>query len=522
MAKRDQRATTLAHDSTQGTQAVLVPPAEPPASASTRSLIERLGDALAHEGIGYCQWKGSAKRQRWESGAGDIDLLVDRRAAARFMRILCELGFKRMLAPAVAQLPGIESYFGFDPAKAHLVHIHAHYRLIIGHYWTTTYHLPLEAAFLASAVPGPVFPKPAPECELVGLVLRMVQRSSLRDLLRRGAPRWLAAIEPELRALESAVSRDRLAKVLDEHLPVIDPGFFDACERSLHASFARWRRVWLRFGLRRRLAPYARKPPAGVTLARLLRWIVTLGGRLPWGSRPARKHAANGGRLIALDGGDGVGKSTCTLALDAWLSDTFEVTTAHFGRPPRSALTLAVGGVLKVSRVLRPAGRRRRNAAAACDATEKSFPGYLALLRDLCKARDRYRLYLKARQFATAGGVALCERYPTTQNRLLAGPNIGALLETVAHPYPRLGRLLARAEASYYRRILPPEVLIVLRLDPETAVRRKTTEPPHYVRSRNRIMWEIDWSATAAHVINADRPLGDVVADLKALVWAEL
>ena len=57
----------------------LLPTAAPPRPgfATTAALVGRLGAALASRGISYCQWKGHGKRERWESGRGDIDLLVD-------------------------------------------------------------------------------------------------------------------------------------------------------------------------------------------------------------------------------------------------------------------------------------------------------------------------------------------------------------------------------------------------------------------------------------------------------------
>ena len=41
------------------------------------SLVQQLGQALREVGVAYCQWKGHARQQRWASGEGDIDLLVD-------------------------------------------------------------------------------------------------------------------------------------------------------------------------------------------------------------------------------------------------------------------------------------------------------------------------------------------------------------------------------------------------------------------------------------------------------------
>ena len=106
------------------------------------------------------------------------------------------------------------------------------------------------------------------------------------------------------------------------------------------------------------------------------------------------------------------------------------------------------------------------------------------------------------------------------ENHQFVGPRIEELVASV--PYPRLAALLARIERSYYERIGPDSLLVVLRVDPETAVRRKTTEPADYVRSRAQTVWETDWSQTRARVVDANRPLPDVVADLKRIIWTAL
>ena len=59
-------------------------------------------------------------------------------------------------------------------------------------------------------------------------------------------------------------------------------------------------------------------------------------------------------------------------------------------------------------------------------------------------------------------------------------------------------------------------------VEPELAVQRKTDEPADYVRARSRIIWETDWSGTGAHLVDAGRPLPAVLADLNALIWAEV
>jgi len=467
------------------------------ATTVTPTLLDRLGQALETAGVVYCQWKGHWKKTRWESGAGDIDLLVDPAWAERLEIELGRLGFKPAIAPPEAQLPGTESWIGFDAERLSLAHVHLHRRLIVGGYWTTVYRLPMETAVLESAVPRAPFPVPAPELEFIMFVLRTVQRYSPRDLLAPRQPRWLADAQPEFLYLRNQVDRDLLVARLAELLPTVDVAFFDACTRSLGPQASRWTRLWLRRGLQKRLALHASHPPLSLLVRRIGRSL----GLVP---RAKGLHPARGGRVFALLGGDGSGKSTCNAELARWLGPHFAVMTAHLGRPPRSLTTLAVGALLKVRRVF------------GSDGTTS-----LDLLRHVCTARDRYRLFSKARRFAQAGGVALCERYPIAQNRLLVGPEISRLLVRPGTS-SALARRLERAEAWYYRHITRPDVIMVLRVEPEIAVRRKTDEPADYVRARSRIIWETDWTGTGARLVDAGRALPEVLADLKALVWAEV
>jgi thymidylate kinase len=145
--------------------------------------------------------------------------------------------------------------------------------------------------------------------------------------------------------------------------------------------------------------------------------------------------------------------------------------------------------------------------------------GCLELLRHLCTARDRYRLYQQARRFAMAGGIAVCERYPVRPDYVHVSP---AIPELISNDAGWLARWLRQAEASYYGRILAPDLLFVLKLDPEVAVRRKPEEPAEYVRTRGRTIWETDWSDTGAHLVDASQPLPEVLRQLKTTIWSIL
>ncbi len=468
------------------------------------SLLERLAKELRSRNVAYCQWKGSSHASRWSLGLGDIDLLVDHKSISAFRRIVGELGFKSALAPGARQIPGIESFFGHDPKVPRLLHLHVHYRLVVGDWYRTTYRIPIEREILDTVETGSVFPVPAPTYQLLIFVLRLVlQQRRLR--FSSGPP--LDDVRLQLENLEACSSgRAALATILSRHLPSVDLLFFDRCVRSLRGECSRMERLAVGHQLHRRLSAQARRPPL---LALLTAAIEKASPAKARGMLvDARMRLAGGGTIIALIGGDGAGKSTCAAALGGWLGYDFPTMHAHLGRPPRSLLTLAVGGMLKAEGALNRLIHRRH-----------AGPSNIELLRYVCTARDRHRLYHNVRRFSAAGGVVICERYPVPECFSLAGPTLPELLPVEVGAF---GKLLQITEASNYERMLPPDALFVLRLEPELAVVRKPGEPSDYVRTRARLIWDIDWSGTRAQVVDASRTLPEVLTDLRALSWAAL
>jgi thymidylate kinase len=486
---------------------------------STLTLVDRLAEALDEQGISYCQWKGHRKRDRWATGEGDIDLLVDRAHVERFTGVLYRLRFKQALSPTERQIPGIATYYGFDPDVNRFIHIHVHYQIFFGHYLTMNYHLPIERPILESAVGGSTFRTPTPEFELIVFVIRMILGFSPRALIRQWQAPWSIAAQDELVYLRARANPMKLAELLQQQVPLIGGAFFQTCMLSLRSDCSVWTRLNLKQRMHSRLKSHTRRSRLHDFSWRVWCWIINKGHLLF--RRPSRNKLASGGKIIALIGGDGAGKSTGVDELHSWLSTSFATRTFHLGKPPRSLITLMVavarrGGLLLLSRLF----NKTRKISAVADRNAPIFPGYLLLLRSVCIARDRHRLYVKARRFATNGGLVICDRYPTPQIRSMDGPNISRLVSS--QQANRLTDILLTKEAKYYQQIMPPDLPIVLRVDPEIAVRRKTDEGAEYVRSRSLEVWELDLTESGALVVDADRPKADVLSDLRSIIWSEL
>jgi thymidylate kinase len=484
-------------------------------------LILRLAGLLEESGVRYCHWKSNAAIERSACGDNDLDLLVHREDVRRFTELLSRLGFARAHKPG-ATIPGIESFYGFDDEADRLVHVHAHYQLVLGDDRTKNYRLPFEDAYVRSAAQDGIFKLPAPELEWVVFVIRMTLKHCTWDEILWSAVRGRGARpkrteRDELEYLRGRIDADRAAATVEEHLPYVGAVLFADCVDAVASAASVRRRIRTARRLELSLQPHARRSRRVDRALRISRRVTQA---VAWRAGHHEKNRlAGGGVMVGIMGGDGSGKSTALAALRSWLEPEFDVRLVHLGKPRWSATTFGVRTGLKaVSLPLGILDRRLRvgpvRRAAALFAT------YRPLFWLVCTARDRHLRYRSARRFATNGGIVLCDRYPHPRLTSMEVPLIAS--RTEGRPASRLVRAMIRLEQRYHRSIAAPELLVVLRVDPEIAVRRKTNESPESVRTRGAEIWSIDWRDARAHVIDASQPEEAVARELKALVWSTL
>jgi len=485
---------------------------------STLELIDRLCECLRKEDLTYCHWKSNNALDRSASGDNDLDLLVRRTDVQRFTEILYGLGFKLALAPPAMHLPGVLDYYGHDESTGRLVHVHAHYQLILGHDRTKNYRLPIEEPFLASVTQNDLFKIPSPEFEFIVFVIRMIIKYSTWDAIIARQGTLPDGERREFEYLHPRTDRTQLHDQLRKHLPSIDSALFDACVQSLQPNCSAWTRMHVGRRLQKELRPFARRSQAIDSYLKIERRIVRgIRRRL---RRLPKKRFAHAGVTIALVGGDGAGKSTAIQELYDWVSKDFEAIRVHLGKPPWSWTTYSVRGALKIARLLRSSLARNSTHRGDIDQKSPVVPRYSRVLWSVCAARDRYRLYVKTRRFATNGGLVICDRYPLEQIKLMDGPQVEQIIK--ADEMNSVVKLLARLEKKYYRPITPPEILIVLKVDPEIAVRRKTDENANSVRVRSTEIWELDWQQTEIMVVDASQSKEQVLSELKSYIWSIL
>ena len=502
-----------------------------PTDYAVLPIVKKLCDALRIENIDYCHWKSNNMLARSANGDNDLDLLINRADETRFAEILFRLGFKQVTAPGEKQMPGVLDFFGFDHDAEKWVHVHAHYQLIMGHDMTKNFRLAVERPYLESAVQGELFRVPTVEFELVILVIRMVLKHSTWDAILGREGKLSSSERKELIYLQERSDSQYVNEILRKHLPYIDVDFFKECLEALKPGASLWKRVKTGQELQIRLRSNAVYSIPVDTVLKLWRRAALIVQRRLF--KPSTKYQlAIGGAVIALLGGDGAGKTTAVGALSAWLSKNFKITKIHMGKPAWSPITVTIRSILKIGQVL---GLYPLETTFDETIRQKSrvSPGYPYLIREVCRARDRYWTYVKDRRLAAQGSLVILDRFPLPQIQIMDGAQAEQFVRQLQEGpranqplSPRLNhwfaRYLIRLEESYYKQILLPELLMVLRLDPEVAVQRKTDEDPQSVRTRSTEIWKLSWENTDVHVIDASKSKTEVASEIKTLIWSQL
>jgi hypothetical protein len=485
------------------------------------AVIEDLLRGLASSGVRYCHWKSNQGLAVALMGEGDLDLLVDERDVQTFERLLLEQGFLRMQNPPIKSFPGLADFLGFDKETGELVHLHVHYRLVLGEQRVKNHHLPVERWLLANTRELEGVHVPSPEAELVLLYARAHLKSSPRACVRAAiglaaSPfpsgtwdevAWLAEQVTD-EAVVAACEQSGLTQLTDGLASFL--GRFRS-ERVTPVSVLRQKRAVLR-----QLRPYQRYPtPVAVgrkgwyrfRYAKPVQRIHPLG----------KKRLPDGGILVSIVGADGSGKSTLAEDLPGWLGWKLQTRAVYFGQPKRSKTLVS----------LRRAKRLAARAAEQAQSRDLRLTGRLAArtadllngLQWVYVATVRKRQGREARSLAGEGAVVFAERFPVPELWSMEVPMDGPRLPMGASDL--MTRRLAAFERRCYEALAAPDHELVLRAPLSTLRERKpdTPQDEHAAKAAAVLALEPRPGRT---LLDADGPYDEVLLAAKRTVWRTL
>ena len=483
------------------------------APSTVGGVLEDLHD----EGVRYCHFKSNAHVDAGVAGLTDLDVLVDRRDKTRAEEALARRGFKRLAAHASRAYPGVDDFFGLDEETGRLLHLHMHYRLIVGERFFKNYRLPWENEFLETRAldqaTGVFVADPALEWLL--LACRAALKLRWRDRLRQGRER--AGMSSEHRWL---AERTEPAAVAEHASRLLGAETAERVGRALAEDLRRRRLAELRRELLRSPRVFRAYRPLSAVMVRWereLTWVLgTVNRRYLHRPFPYRRSGSSGGTVVALVGSDGAGKSSVVEALHSWLGGKVDVVTIYFGsgQGPSSILRWPLKLALRVARRgsgpprLDPDIRRSRDV---------SVPRAIWAVLLAREKRAKVRTAMRARE---RGFIVICDRYPQTQ---VGGVSDGPLLWRWHESTGRLKRRLARWEREIYElgAAIFPDVVVRLIVAPETAAQRRPGDDPRELAFRTRLVKDLRFETARYGVtdVAADEDLESVILQVKRALW---
>jgi hypothetical protein len=482
----------------------------------------RLFEALHRRHIRYCHFKSNEHVAAGLEGSTDLDLLVDAQQAGVVEPILAEHGFRRFAAHSSRRYVGVEDYLGLDEATGRLLHLHLHYRLIVGERFFKNYRLPWERDFLDTRVLDESARVYLADPALEWLLL--VCRAALKIRWRSRAVTLLGPRRGESGAMRREHSWLRAQVVprapVEQARRLLGERAAGLVELAITDDMAFRRLTRLRRELRHNqtvLWTYGRSGAQAIRWSRELRWVAgTVNRRYLRRAFPYARSAPTGGAIVAVIGSDGAGKSSVSGLLYSWLRPKVDVIPIYFGsgdgpssllrRPLKLALDLKQRS--SVPSQLDPEARRAREVSLA------RALWALVLARE---KRSKLRTAARARE---RGLIVICDRYPQVQ---VEGVNDGPLLWRWRTSPSGLKRALARWEDEIYglAETLVPDVVVRLLVTPETARTRRPGDDPRELEFRTQLIKNMRFDGARSGVIDvdADADLEAVMLEVKQRLW---
>jgi thymidylate kinase len=500
--------------------------------------------------VAHCHFKSNQHLDDALEGRTDLDVLIDRRAARVAQTTFLTNGFKRFSPKFGADYPAVEDYIGMSQESASIVHFHVHYALLVGEVRLKSYQLELADtlldinhyrfdlgdAILESRVRDPrsgiyvVDPSFEMHLLLTRLAFKLRWRNHLLEVLGARYVRgeglkeyeWLLERADPL-AVSAIAQREGGERAGKEILKSLE-GFPTTWALRGYRSSVRKRLSWQRTFSRFEIIP--------LRILREIAWVLSVLNRrflrLPIAFRRVNP---TGGRIVALLGADGSGKTTIVREIDKWLAWKIDIYPVYLGSGAGRASPLRIP-MIWVLRILTALGKRgpKRPApeetdsstetdtpASMSDASRRvTLPRALWAIALAIEKRAKMHAVVRARN---RGMVVVCDRYPQA---MVLGINDGPLLHSWLSDSHFLRRRLAEWELRSYQRMatVQPDLVIKLHVDPSVSLARKTDMSLQQLGERVRIVRALDYGPGCMHLdVDASAPLEEVLLTVRRSIW---
>jgi len=471
----------------------------------------------------YCHWKSNEHLGEGLRGETDLDVLVSHDQSAECGKLLRETGFRQVYSPPWAQYPGIEDWLGFDQTTGKSLHIHLHYRLLVGRKFVKEIHLPWAEYVLRTRVMDPATGVYVadPNIELILLALRIgikTRWSTLLIAMLSGRMVIPKNIHAEISYLLHHSEAEKIkiccetffnSKSAEKVVDAIE------CLRKKHTPRHILRLMMLSRSI---LARYRRFSLSRAFLQYVVRTVWLRSARIlkRFGANIQTKKnlGADNGLVIAVLGADGAGKSTLVLKMHEWLSWKLEARVLYLGRHWLFRILERIRHAIEKT----PSARTNATKTTGKGRQRSLIRTLVSDIRKLLNAYGRHTAVQKMLRFKKQGYVVVTDRFPQMQ---FCGINDSPSIQA-GSAHSRIHHVFRRIELRLYKQMcaVPPDIVIKLHVSEETAVTRKPDHHAKTIAVKADIVRRLAFTNSVAIDIDTDGVSADEVAlQTKVALW---
>jgi hypothetical protein len=467
--------------------------------------------------IPYLHWKSNLELDHALAGGTDLDLFVKAINRNEFLNLIDTLGFIPIINEGIYRYPFMEDFLGYDRESGKFLHLHMHYRIILGEWNLKSVHLPCENWILGNSITKSNVSIPSIEKEAIILLIRIVSKGmwpphpkkSLFLLLSSLLKRKVKNEFDELSTLLTQCKPDTLDSAITD---------FPAPENVKAAISSCLKKQTIQRNDKKEIMKFLRTCRWRTPLEMAQVWIAKLikGGK--------RKRLIPNSASIAIVGSDGTGKTTVIEQLKKDFSWKLAIHHEYLGYNPKqmklsSKLLSYLSLPLGVANKLLPIKPIK----------------HLYAIRELFFERQgykqRYSRYRRGVKKMFNGNLVFFERFPlykTIDNSAFLLDEKMLTSTSEFDPDIRVDKKISsliKGLGDDYREFPFPDHLIIMKNDADYLADRRpwldenTRKTIYQKRDRvNNLLLKLS-SHKNVSIVDTDIPLEQVVLKMKGLIW---